>query len=156
MRAATTCAKNYSNNHLREATMFKYLHDGTYHTDTSDEYMGALGLDDDAKQSVLTQKEYEESQQPSPIELFKTERQKLIDNAKVTIASGKSFDADETSITRLANALIKHWDLEPTGIIPWSTAEVGAGEMVDCTKAEIIEAHQLATDNFAATWQIPD
>lgn len=136
--------------------MFKYLHDGTYHTDTSDEYMNALELDDDAKHSVLTQKECEESQQPSPIELFKAERQKLIDNATITTASGKCFDADETSITRMANAIIKHWELEPTGIIPWSTADVGTGEMVECTKAEIIEAHQLATDNFTATWQIPD
>lgn len=94
--------------------------------------------------------------EPYAITLFKLRRQAEIDNAKVTTASGKCFDADETSITRLANALIKHWTLEPTDIIPWSTADVGTGVMVDCTKAEIIEAHQLATDNFAATWQIPN
>lgn len=136
--------------------MFKYIHNGTYHTDTSDEYMIALGLDDDTKQSILNQFEYEKSQQPTAIELFKLQRQQQIDSAIITISTGKCFDADETSITRLANALIKHWELEPTGIIPWSTADVGTGEMVECTKAEIMEAHQLATDNFAATWQIPN
>ncbi|BDF94324.1 hypothetical protein [Pseudoalteromonas sp. KAN5] len=94
--------------------------------------------------------------EPYAITIFKLRRQAEIDNAKVTTASGKCFDADETSITRLANALIKHWTLEPTDIIPWSTADVGTGVMVDCTKAEIIEAHQLATDNFAATWKIPN
>ena len=94
--------------------------------------------------------------EPYAITIFKLRRQSEIDTAKVTTASGKCFDADETSITRLANALIKHWSLEPTDTIPWSTADVGTGVMVECTKAEIIEAHQLATDNFAATWQIPN
>ena len=136
--------------------MFKYLHNNRYHTDTTTSYMSELGLDDDAQESILNQKAYEESQRPTAIDLFKAERQKLIDNATVTTASGKCFDADETSITRLANAIIKHWQREPTDIIPWSTADVGTGVMIDCTKAEIIEAHQLATDNFAATWQIPN
>ena len=41
--------------------MFKYLHNGTYHTDTSIEYLESLGLDEDAIQSVLNQKAYEEA-----------------------------------------------------------------------------------------------
>lgn len=94
--------------------------------------------------------------EPYKVTIFKRQRQSQIDNAVVEISTGKTFDADEQSITRLANAIIKHWSLEPTDIIPWSTADVGTGEMVECTKAEIMEAHQLATDNFAATWQIPD
>jgi hypothetical protein len=44
--------------------MFKYLHNGTNHTDTSKVYMEALGLDDAAIESVLNQKTYEENQQP--------------------------------------------------------------------------------------------
>lgn len=39
--------------------MFKYLHDGTYHTDTSDEYMSALELDDDARDSILANRGYQ-------------------------------------------------------------------------------------------------
>lgn len=134
--------------------MFRYLHNGTYHTDVSAEYMSSLGLNDDAKQSILSQKEYEESQQPSAIDLFKAERQKLIDNAKVTTVSGKCFDANEQSIIRLGNAVIKNMIKPDDAIIPWSTADVGTGIMVECTKAEIIEAHQLATDKFAAAWAI--
>ncbi|AXV65285.1 hypothetical protein D0907_08390 [Pseudoalteromonas lipolytica] len=92
--------------------------------------------------------------EPYKITIFKLERQSQIDNAIVEISTGKKFDADELSITRLANALIKHWQLDDSDIIPWSTADVGTGIMIDCTKAEIIEAHQLATDNFAQTWAL--
>ncbi|WP_199525374.1 hypothetical protein [Pseudoalteromonas sp. bablab_jr011] len=92
--------------------------------------------------------------EPYKVTIFKLERQSQIDNAIVEISTGKKFDADELSITRLANALIKHWQLGDSDIIPWSTADVGTGIMIDCTKAEIIEAHQLATDNFAQTWAL--
>lgn len=91
---------------------------------------------------------------PYKVTIFKLQRQSQIDNAIVEISTGKKFDADELSITRLANALIKHWQLDDSDIIPWSTADVGTGIMIDCTKAEIIEAHQLATDNFAQTWAL--
>lgn len=43
--------------------MFKYLHNGTNHTNTSKTYMRKLGLDDDAIEGVLTQKAYDESEQ---------------------------------------------------------------------------------------------
>lgn len=86
--------------------------------------------------------------------LFKLRRQQQVDTAIVTVSTGKKFDADEVSITRIANAIIKHWDLGPTETLPWSTADVGTGVMVDITKAELIEAHGLATDAFAAAWAI--
>ncbi len=92
--------------------------------------------------------------EPYKVTIFKLERQSQIDNAIVEISTGKKFDADELSITRLANALIKHWQLDENGIIPWSTADVATGVMVPCTKAEIVEAHSLATDHFATTWGI--
>jgi hypothetical protein len=41
--------------------MFKYLHNGTYHTDTSLDYLENLGLDEDTIESILNQKEYEEA-----------------------------------------------------------------------------------------------
>jgi hypothetical protein len=43
--------------------MFKYLHNGIKHKDTSTAYMTTLGLDDAAIESVLNQKKYEENQQ---------------------------------------------------------------------------------------------
>jgi hypothetical protein len=42
--------------------MFKFLHNGTYHTDTSTEYLENLGLDESAIESVLNQKAFEEAQ----------------------------------------------------------------------------------------------
>ena len=92
--------------------------------------------------------------EPYKVTIFKLQRQSQIDNATVEISTGKTFDADELSITRMANALIKHWQLAESDIIPWSTADVATGVMVDCTKAEIVEAHSLATDHFATAWNI--
>ena len=92
--------------------------------------------------------------EPYKVTIFKLQRQSQIDNAVVEISTGKTFDADEQSITRMANALIKHWQLADDDIIPWSTADVATGVMVECTKAEIVEAHSLATDFFATAWNI--
>lgn len=92
--------------------------------------------------------------EPYKVTIFKLQRQSQIDNAVVQISTGKTFDADELSITRMANALIKHWQLNEDDTIPWSTADVATGVMVECTKAEIVEAHSLATDHFATTWGI--
>lgn len=92
--------------------------------------------------------------EPYKVTIFKLQRQSQIDNAVVQISTGKTFDADELSITRMANALIKHWQLGEEDIIHWSTADVGTGEMVPCTKSEIVEAHSLATDFFATAWNI--
>ena len=91
---------------------------------------------------------------PYKVTIFKLQRQSQIDNAVVEISTGKTFDADEQSITRMVNALIKHWQLNEDDIIPWSTADVATGVMVECTKAEIVEAHSLATDHFATAWNI--
>ena len=92
--------------------------------------------------------------EPYKVTIFKLQRQRQIDNAVVKTSTGKTFDADELSITRMSNALIKHWQLGEEDTIPWSTADVGTGEMVPCTKAEIVEAHSLATDHFATAWNI--
>lgn len=134
--------------------MFSYLYNGTTHTNTSKTYMRKLGLDDDAIEGVLSQKAYEESQEPVHVTAFKAQRQSLIDTATVITSSGKSFDANERSIIRLGNAVIKLMDKPDSHIVPWSTADVDTGVMVECTKAEIVEAHELATDNFAAMWEI--
>tara|TARA_Y100000589_G_scaffold329941_1_gene378066 strand:- start:1868 stop:2518 length:651 start_codon:yes stop_codon:yes gene_type:complete len=99
-------------------------------------------------------KTVDEVLEPYKVTIFKLQRQSQIDNAVVEVSTGKTFDADEKSITRMANALIKHWQLGEDDTIPWSTADVATGVMVECTKAEIIEAHSLATDHFATAWNI--
>lgn len=92
-----------------------------------------------------------QSQQKAIEKLVKT-RQALISSKIVITTSGKKFDANEISISRLCNAIIRNLNNPDTHIIPWSTADVGTGVMVDCTKAEIVEAHQLATDFFGEVW----
>lgn len=41
--------------------MFTYIYNGETHTDTSPDYMTALGMSDEARESVLNQLAYEES-----------------------------------------------------------------------------------------------
>lgn len=40
----------------------KYLYDGTYHTDTSAEYMSALGIDAETQESIVNQQAFEAEQ----------------------------------------------------------------------------------------------
>ncbi|RUO44983.1 hypothetical protein [Idiomarina aquatica] len=87
-------------------------------------------------------------------EQFKQSRQEQLDNAVVTTQSGKEFDADEASMSRMVNALTAASDEPDTVIIPWSLANDGTGVMTDCTKAEIKEAHRLAVENMAAIWSV--
>lgn len=110
----------------------------------------ALGYDEETG-------EYSVEFLPSPeeeVRLFKESRQKLLDQAVVTTTSGKKFDADEASMSRMVNALTAASDEPDTTIIPWSLANDGTGVMTDCTKAEIKEAHKLAVENMAAIWSV--
>lgn len=86
------------------------------------------------------------------IDDFKRERQAILDNAVVTISTGKSFDADELSINRMVNAILAAIDEPDTFIVKWSTADTGTGELVDCTLSELKEAHKLAMENMASIW----
>lgn len=86
---------------------------------------------------------------------FKSSRQSQLDSAIVTISTGKTFDADEKSITRLHNA-ITYTKEHNVAVIPWSTADVDSGVMVDCTSDEIIEAHRLAVENMTAIWTLDE
>lgn len=85
---------------------------------------------------------------------FKASRQELVDNSIVTVSTGKSFDADEQSISRLLNSIIKHLHDTDDTVIKWSTADVDTGVMVDCTKAEIVEAHKLAVEYVEQVWAL--
>lgn len=98
---------------------------------------------------------YIEEYQENPlaaINRFKSSRQKMLDDAIVKISSGKSFDADELSINRMVNAILAAISQDDSFIIKWSTADTGAGELVDCTLAELKEAHKLSMENMASIW----
>jgi len=102
-----------------------------------------------------TLKTAEQIEQEAVIANFKSNRQAQLDSAIVTISTGKSFDADEKSITRLHNA-ITYIDKHNVTSIPWSTADVGSGVMVNCTSDEIVEAHRLAVENMTSLWTLEE
>lgn len=119
-------------------------------------YYYAFSSESEAKQALG----YDEESGEFNVELmptaeeFKKSRQEQLENAVVTTESGKEFDADEASMSRMVNALTAASDEPDTAIIPWSLANDGTGVMTDCTKAEIKEAHRLAVENMAAIWSV--
>jgi hypothetical protein len=92
--------------------------------------------------------------QQEKLEKFVKTRVELIAKNIVTVSTGKRFDADEASMNRLCNAKVKHLGKSDDYIVKWSTADVGTGVMIDCTYAEIVEAHGLATDYFGQVWNV--
>ena len=78
-----------------------YLHAGIAHTDTSEEYMTALGIDADTRAAILSQIDFE-------IAHDAVAAKKLRDTAvaaiKVTV-NGKVFDGDEVAQGRIARAV---------------------------------------------------
>lgn len=98
-----------------------------------------------------TLKTAEQINEEAKLSNFKSNRQSQLDSAIVTVSTGKSFDADEKSITRLHNA-ITYIKEHSVAEIPWSTADVDSGVMVACSADEIIEAHRLAVENMTALW----
>lgn len=125
--------------------MFRYLHNGTYHTDTSDEYMGSLGLDDDAKQGILAMEEHEKSNETAERKLFKYNRQKQMESLTVEV-EGMVFDGDEISQGRMARAAFTMSEGESIG---WVLAN---NEQVIVTKAQLALALRLAGAKQAQLW----
>lgn len=79
-----------------------YLHAGVTHTDTSTEYMAALGMDEQAQAAVLAQLEFEESMDAAAA---KKTRDAAVAKIKVTV-NGKTFDGDEVAQARMARAVV--------------------------------------------------
>lgn len=65
--------------------MFKYLHNGTYHTDTSKAYMETLGFDEYGIESVLNQKAYEEAQEPKALSALKKRQGAKLNGKQVSL-----------------------------------------------------------------------
>ncbi len=87
------------------------------------------------------------------IEEFRASRQQLLDNAIVTTSLGNQYDADEQSISRMANAILA---AQRRGVIDikWSLADTPTGVMTDVTLADLEEAHELAVENMASIWSV--
>lgn len=101
----------------------------------------------------LTQEDKDSIAQQEQIAQFKASRQQLLDSAVVTTSNGNKYDADEQSISRMANAILA---AQRKGItdIQWSLADTPTGVMTDVTLADLEEAHELAVENMASIWSI--
>lgn len=92
---------------------------------------------------------------PKPIdtvdrEVLKLDRTSKVSKIKVTISTGKQFDGDEISQTRMARALVG-MQAAGAGDILWTLA---TNETVSVTYAELAEALILAGQEQSALWFI--
>ena len=78
-----------------------YLHAGIAHTDTSEEYMAALGIDADTRTAILSQIEFETAQDAVAAKKL---RDAAVAAIKVTV-NGKVFDGDEVAQGRISRAV---------------------------------------------------
>ena len=101
----------------------------------------------------LTQEDKDAIATEQQIQAFKSNRQKLLDSAVVTTSNGNKYDADEQSISRMANAILAAQRKNLTNI-QWSLADTPTGVMTDVTLADLEEAHELAVENMASIWSI--
>lgn len=87
---------------------------------------------------------------PKTRDQLKAERQAAVDAIRVTTASGKTFDGDETSQTRMARAIV---GMQAAGAptITWVLADNTPTEV---TVAELTEALILAGQAQAEVWVI--
>lgn len=78
-----------------------YLHAGIAHTDTSEGYMTALGIDADTRAAILSQIDFETAQDAVAAKKL---RDTAVAAIKVTV-NGKTFDGDEVAQGRMARAV---------------------------------------------------
>jgi|GEM_PF-3426844 len=101
----------------------------------------------------LTQEDKDSIAQQEQVDQFKASRQQLLDSAVVTTSNGNKYDADEQSISRMANAILAAQRKDLTNI-QWSLADTPTGVMTDVTLIDLEEAHELAVENMASIWSI--
>lgn len=102
--------------------------------------------------NLSTVKTLEQVATEQSIQAFKQSRQASLDNAVVETLAGNQYNADERSISRMANALLALAPEPANYTVHWSMANTGTGVMTTTTKADLAEAHRLAVENMAAIW----
>lgn len=86
----------------------------------------------------------------------KNARDAFLNTLKVTTTSGKTFDGNELSATRIIGA-IKSMEISGRTERQWTLAdtEAGEGQRVTVTLAEMREALVLIDDAITAEWPLP-
>lgn len=90
--------------------------------------------------------------EPTPEQLHekaRRERDVAVSNIVVTTQSGKTFDGDETSQTRMSRAII---GMDDPDVMPWKLAD---NTIATVSKAELREALRLSGSAQSALWFIP-
>jgi hypothetical protein len=103
----------------------------------------------------LTQEDKDVIATEQQIQAFKSNRQKILDSAVVTTSNSNQYDADEKSITRMANAILAAQSVGVTEL-SWSLADTGTGVMTAVSLSDITEAHTLAVQNMADIWGVAE
>ena len=121
-----------------------YLHAGVTHTDTSTEYMAALGIDADTRAAILSQIEFETAQDAVAAKKL---RDTAVAAIKVTV-NGKVFDGDEVAQGRIARAVAA---AESAGITTyqWKLADNSVAEV---SLSELKQALALAFQAQSELW----
>jgi hypothetical protein len=104
--------------------------------------------------TITVEGETQDELDTKQIAAFKSSRNQLVSQSVVTTSTGKRFQGDKESVAIMLSTIIEHMNEPDDTIIEWSTEDVGTGIMVECTKAEIVEAHSLAVAYVRSVWGI--
>ena len=84
---------------------------------------------------------------------FKHSRQTAMDVAVVAV-NGYLFDADEKSISRMANAVLAARDEPDNFVMQWSLSNTATGVMTYITLADLVGAHKAAVIHMSNVWSV--
>lgn len=102
------------------------------------DYSQLITADDKAQQAAQAARE-----------TWKTRRAEAVRAIKVTTASGRTFDGDETSQARMARAILGLQEAGAGATVTWVLAD---NTTIDATAAELAEALKLAGAEQARLW----
>ena len=121
-----------------------YLHAGIAHTDTSEGYMTALGIDADTRAAILSQIDFETAQDAVAAKKL---RDTAVAAIKVTV-NGNVFDGDEVAQGRMARAVAAA-EISGVGSYQWKLANDSFSEV---TIEELKQALELAFRTQSELW----
>lgn len=102
--------------------------------------------------NLITVKSLAQVAEEESLTAFRISRQASLDSAVVETTNGNQYNADERSISRMANALLAMSEMPANFVVNWVMANTDTGIMTSTTKADLAEAHRLAVENMTAIW----
>ena len=121
-----------------------YLHAGIAHTDTSEAYMTALGIDADTRAAILSQIDFETARDAVAAKKL---RDTAVAAIKVTV-NGKVFDGDEVAQGRIARAVAAA-ESAAISTYQWKLADNSVAEV---SLSELKQALALAFQAQSELW----